>query len=208
MNGSTSSWSDEEITKITKLSAEGFSANMIANELSHRSRNAVIGKLHRMGLRLSQKNRNGEATIPGTRRAKRRGQSHQLMRMQRKLQDRQKAAETPEFEVEAFEAEPDPVAPMHVDLTNNHGCKWPYGDGPFTFCGHEKFENYSYCLEHAARSIIVSNDARREYVQMKGNRLLSFLRRANSMAISTTTISGREREQTHMPRPITLASGE
>jgi GcrA cell cycle regulator len=49
------SWSDERVEKLKKMWGEGQSANQIAKELGGVTRNAVIGKVHRLGL----SNRNG-----------------------------------------------------------------------------------------------------------------------------------------------------
>ena len=35
------------------------------------------------------------------------------------------------------------------ELGNNQ-CRWPHGDGPFTFCGAERTDDRRYCPEHAA----------------------------------------------------------
>ena len=44
------SWTPERVEKLRKLWADGLSCSQIANELGHTSRNAVIGKAHRIGL--------------------------------------------------------------------------------------------------------------------------------------------------------------
>ena len=43
-------WTDERIELLTKLWAEGHSASQIAGRLGGVTRNAVIGKVHRLGL--------------------------------------------------------------------------------------------------------------------------------------------------------------
>jgi GcrA cell cycle regulator len=43
-------WTEERVERLKKLWAEGFSANDIAMEIRHVSRNAVIGKIHRLKL--------------------------------------------------------------------------------------------------------------------------------------------------------------
>lgn len=45
------SWTDERIEKLTKMWEGGATASQIANELGAVSRNAVIGKAHRLGLK-------------------------------------------------------------------------------------------------------------------------------------------------------------
>ncbi|MEM0907525.1 MAG: GcrA family cell cycle regulator, partial [Pseudomonadota bacterium] len=44
------SWTDERIEELRKLWADGLSASQIADSLGGVSRNAVIGKIHRLGL--------------------------------------------------------------------------------------------------------------------------------------------------------------
>jgi len=55
------SWSDERVDLLKKLWSEGQSASQIAKELGGVTRNAVIGKVHRLGL----SNRNGSAPAAG-----------------------------------------------------------------------------------------------------------------------------------------------
>ena len=43
-------WSEERVTLLRKLWAEGLSASQIAKQLGGVTRNAVIGKVHRLGL--------------------------------------------------------------------------------------------------------------------------------------------------------------
>lgn len=42
------------------------------------------------------------------------------------------------------------VVPLNIDLDDlkNRQCCYPYGDGPFTFCGHPVRDNSPYCEEH------------------------------------------------------------
>jgi len=56
------SWSDERVELLKRLWGEGQSASQIAKELGGVTRNAVIGKVHRLGL----SNRNGSATAAST----------------------------------------------------------------------------------------------------------------------------------------------
>ncbi|QIE47082.1 GcrA cell cycle regulator [Pseudohalocynthiibacter aestuariivivens] len=57
------SWSDERVELLKKMWGEGQSASQIAKELGGVTRNAVIGKVHRLGL----SNRNGGGgTAPAT----------------------------------------------------------------------------------------------------------------------------------------------
>ncbi|MCB2126763.1 MAG: GcrA cell cycle regulator, partial [Rhodobacteraceae bacterium] len=59
------SWTDERVETLKKMWAEGQSASQIAKELGGVTRNAVIGKVHRLGL----SNRVGGAPEPAKDRA-------------------------------------------------------------------------------------------------------------------------------------------
>ncbi len=65
------SWTNERIELLQKLWLEGWSASRIAGELAHRiTRNAVIGKVYRLGLRVAL--RRSRAMCPLRRRTTRR----------------------------------------------------------------------------------------------------------------------------------------
>ena len=58
------SWSDERVELLKKMWTEGQSASQIAKELGGVTRNAVIGKVHRLGL--SNRNGSGGAAAAAT----------------------------------------------------------------------------------------------------------------------------------------------
>src|SRR4028118_2052185 len=61
------SWTDERVETLRRMWAEGASASQIAKELGGVTRNAVIGKVHRLGLsnRAGPGGRAGEAPGAG-----------------------------------------------------------------------------------------------------------------------------------------------
>ena len=59
------SWTDERVELLRKLWTEGHSASQIAAQLGGVTRNAVIGKVHRLGL-----SGRGKSTRPSTARTK------------------------------------------------------------------------------------------------------------------------------------------
>jgi GcrA cell cycle regulator len=42
------------------------------------------------------------------------------------------------------------IEPLHVDMLDlsRDQCHYPYGDGPFTFCGQPAHQGSSYCTAH------------------------------------------------------------
>src|SRR6201996_4516168 len=141
-------WSDERVEQLKKLWESGLSASQIAAELGNVTRNAVIGKVHRLGL-------SGRAKTPASaapRQRKARPAQH-MVRMSRPM-SRANPALAQAFEVEL---EPDPIAfdnvvPMSQRLSllelNEGTCHWPVGDPAspdFFFCGGQRAPERPYC---------------------------------------------------------------
>ena len=145
-------WSSERIEQLRALWRDGLSASQIAAVLGGITRNAVIGKAHRLGLtgRPSPiKNRiAGQARPRPVRRP----------RAERVPAQRPPAvAATPVRRVEPalppLELEDMPGATI-LTLTDRI-CKWPIGDPrdpDFHFCGRVSAEGLPYCTDHARRA--------------------------------------------------------
>src|SRR5512140_3920425 len=107
------SWTDERVALLTKLWADGLSASQIAAELGGITRNAVIGKVHRLGL--SGRAKSPSSAAPRPRKAR---PAQHMMRVSRPIA-RGNTALAQAFEVEV-EAEPvtyDNVVPMSQRLS-------------------------------------------------------------------------------------------
>jgi GcrA cell cycle regulator len=148
----TATWTDERVEQLKKLWEAGLSASQIAGELGNITRNAVIGKVHRLGL--SGRAKSPTSTAPRPRKA--RPQQH-MMRISRPAV-RGNTALAQAFMVEV---EPDPIAydnvvPMSQRRTllelNEGTCKWPVGDpgsAEFFFCGGPSIGSLPYCAHHS-----------------------------------------------------------
>jgi GcrA cell cycle regulator len=149
------SWTDERVNVLKKLWAEGHSASQIAKQLGGDTRNAVIGKVHRLGL-------SGRATP--SRPVKR---PPRLARPKPRLMpDGTVTMPTPAITTPIEQAKPvertamiAPLPPLRLAdggaatiLTlRDSMCKWPIGDPAdpkFAFCGR-KSDCGPYCSEHA-----------------------------------------------------------
>jgi GcrA cell cycle regulator len=135
------SWTDERVTTLKKLWLDGLSASQIAKQLGGVTRNAVIGKVHRLGLSgraaPSQPARPAATTMPSAPRRVIAAEPAALPAV----------AQQPS--VPAFRAE-EPGSATVLTL-GAHMCKWPIGDPStdgFTFCGRRSSEG-PYCGEHA-----------------------------------------------------------
>src|SRR3977135_3808189 len=97
------SWTDERVELLKKLWSDGLSASQIAAELGGITRNAVIGKVHRLGL--SGRAKSPSSTAPRQRKA--RAHPH-MMRVSRPTM-RGNTALAPTYDYE-LDAEPE-----HID---------------------------------------------------------------------------------------------
>src|ERR687884_646383 len=97
-------WTDERVEMLKKLWADGHSASQIASELGGITRNAVIGKVHRLGL-------SGRAKAPPSsnpRPRKARPPAEVFRTMRPAVRGNAALAAVPEYELEV-EVEPEPV---------------------------------------------------------------------------------------------------
>src|SRR5258705_12761626 len=94
-------WTDDRVEQLKKLWEAGLSASQIAAELGNVTRNAVIGKVHRLGL--SGRAQSPSSAAPRQRKAR---PAQQMMRVSRPV-SRGNTALAHAFEVEM---EPDPTA--------------------------------------------------------------------------------------------------
>ena len=134
-------WTDERVELLKKLWQDGLSASQIAKQLGGVTRNAVIGKVHRLGL-------SGRATP-----------SQPSRPVFRAARPRPTVAAAPAPRREPLIRPAAPVPSPVLDLPGTatvltlgaHMCKWPIGDPSmdnFTFCGRRSGEG-PYCHEHS-----------------------------------------------------------
>ena len=151
-------WDEERVEQLKKLWAEGLSASQIASKMGGVTRNAVIGKVHRLGL-------SGRATPAKPQR----GRSFNEPKDETtspSLVDASSSQKNliadPEFST--------PVVLAGGDLTTvatlkNNMCKWPVGDpasDEFHFCGQPAAPGKSYCAYHARMAFQPSHQRKPE----------------------------------------------
>lgn len=168
-------WTDERVEQLKKLWAEGLSASQIAAQLGGVSRNAVIGKVHR--LKLSGR---GKTTSTQTRSKKintgpsgasRSGGSsgHVATRVvSRSIGATALQSEYSTELVPVMKTVTDVVVPISRRLElvqlNERTCKWPMGDPlqpDFNFCGNDVGESGPYCGYHSRLAYQPASDRRR-----------------------------------------------
>jgi GcrA cell cycle regulator len=146
----TIGWTDERVELLKKLWADGLSASQIAAELGGITRNAVIGKVHRLGL--SGRAKSPSSSAPRQRKPR---QSHMLRVSRPAMRGNTALAYAYDYDVEAEPAPVENVIPMGqrrtlLELTEET-CRWPLGDPAtqdFYFCGGKSVAGVPYCSYH------------------------------------------------------------
>jgi GcrA cell cycle regulator len=164
-------WTDERVENLKKLWGEGLSASQIAAELGGITRNAVIGKVHRLGL--SGRAKSPTSAAPRPRKA--RAHTH-LMRVSRPaVRGNTALAHAYDFEPEPEPELVDNVIPLGqrrtiLQLTEDT-CRWPIGDpgsNEFFFCGGPSMTGVPYCTFHSRVAYQPASDRRRDRRPMRG----------------------------------------
>ncbi len=139
-------WTEDRVEILTKLWAEGLSASQIAAKLGGVTRNAVIGKVHRLGLSGRAKPKRKTAK-PATRRKTTTARKRPAVRR------RPSPRPAPPPPPVPLEAKPLPNGEYATIMTLTESlCKWPLGDptsSDFRFCGRGTEKGEPYCKAHA-----------------------------------------------------------
>jgi Uncharacterized protein conserved in bacteria len=161
------SWTDERVELLKKLWSDGLSASQIAGELGGITRNAVIGKVHRLGL--SGRAKSPSSTSPRPRKARSGG--HMLRVARPQMRGNTALAYD-------YEAEPEPELieiPMeqrrHLLELSEKTCRWPIGDPgspEFFFCGGDTVNELPYCSYHSRVAYQPASDRRRDKRAFRG----------------------------------------
>ena len=147
----TAGWTEDRVGALKKLWLEGQSASQIAKQLGGGvTRNAVIGKVHRLGLSgRAAPSQPARATFRPSR-PRPAAQPTQAPSAPRRIEA---AAPRPVMTAQPVAPAPAPELPgtATVMTLGAHMCKWPIGDPSsreFSFCGRRASEGV-YCGEHA-----------------------------------------------------------
>jgi GcrA cell cycle regulator len=144
------SWTDERVETLKKLWSDGLSASQIAGVLGGITRNAVIGKVHRLGL--SGRAKSPAAAEPRTRKPRSQVALQRLARPAVRGNNALAYAFEPEAEPQVL----DNVIPLGQRRSllelNEETCRWPIGDpgtADFFFCGGHALAGLPYCSYHS-----------------------------------------------------------
>ena len=132
------SWTDEKVAKLKELWGKGNTASQIAEIIGGISRNAVIGKAHRLNLsakiktRSATSNENFENSIDNKNIKLKRGRRSK-------------------FKSLIIEKNFEPENPKTLEELDESSCKWPIGhpnEKDFYCCGRTSLKDFSYCKLH------------------------------------------------------------
>ena len=140
------SWNDSNVARLKELWDQGLPTAQIGKLLGF-TKNAVVGKAHRIGLERRPSPIRRTAVKP----------------------DRKKARSpiVPTLKFEASKEDPKEVIkqqtfqPAVKNLFTNQikrGCEWPDGhpdESGFKFCGKDRFEDKPYCIDHCAVAYVI-----------------------------------------------------
>jgi GcrA cell cycle regulator len=159
-------WNDERVDLLKKLWSDGLSASQIAGRLGGVTRNAVIGKVHRLGL-------SGRATTSRMKSHRPRARSQATKRL---MKPRFANLGNPALR-QLYLGDTEPYVPSVEELVippaerrsiqtlTEVCCRWPIGDPQqpdFHFCGKNKVVGLPYCEFHARRAFQPPQPRRRE----------------------------------------------
>ena len=132
------SWTEEKVSKLKELWGKGNTASQIAEIIGGISRNAVIGKAHRLNLsakiktRTATSNKNFDRNVEVNNPQLKRGRKSR-------------------FKSLIIEKDFEPENPKQLEELDESSCKWPIGhpdEKNFYFCGRSSLKDFSYCKLH------------------------------------------------------------
>ena len=132
------SWNEDKVNKLKELWGKGNTASQIAEIIGGLSRNAVIGKAHRLDLsakiktRTATSNQNFESSIVNKDIKSKEGRKNK-------------------FKSLIIEKDFEPERPKQLEELDENSCKWPKNhpdEKDFYFCGRSSLKDFSYCKLH------------------------------------------------------------
>ena len=131
------SWTPEREEKLKELWKKGHTASKIAELIGNTTRNAIIGKAHRLNLqaRAASKKSSPKANTENNRSEVKPQKLGRKARFRALLLDKS-------FEIEN---------PKKLEELTDDTCRWPIGhpfEEKFYFCGRKSMEKFPYCKLH------------------------------------------------------------
>ena len=132
------SWTEEKVAKLKELWGKGNTASQIAEIIGGISRNAVIGKAHRLNLSAKIKTRTATST-----------ENFENSIDDKKIKNRRSRRSKCKSLI--IDKDFEPENPKQLEELDENSCKWPIGhpdEKSFYFCGRSSLKDFSYCKLH------------------------------------------------------------
>ena len=161
------SWTEEKVAKLKELWGKGNTASQIAEIIGGISRNAVIGKAHRLNLsakiktRAATSNQNFENSLD-------------------EKNTKSKRFRRSKFKSLIIEKNFEPENPKQLEELDENSCKWPIGhpnEDNFYFCGRTSLKDFSYCKLHLLYAFQPKNRKDDVLDKDKDNEVPKFIKR-------------------------------
>ena len=142
------SWTPERQNKLKELWKKGYTASQIAEALGGTTRNAVIGKAHRLNLEARNASRKTEVK---TNKQVNGPQEIKYQKLGRKAK----------FKALLLDKNFEKENPIKFDEITDKTCRWPIGhphESSFYFCGRTPMEKFPYCKLHVLYAFQAKNE--------------------------------------------------
>ncbi len=146
------SWNESNVARLRELWDQGLPTAQIGKLLGF-TKNAVVGKAHRIGLERRPSPIRRTAVKPDRKKA--RSPITPKLNFENSEESKEKTIIKGHTKVE------EGFQPTVKNLLKNNtarGCEWPEGhpdESDFKFCGKERFEDKPYCLDHCAVAYVI-----------------------------------------------------
>ena len=133
------SWTEEKVAKLKELWGKGNTASQIAEIIGGISRNAVIGKAHRLNLSAKIKTRSATSNE---------NFNNSVENKNNKIINKSRRSK---FKSLLIDKDFEPENPKQLEELDENSCKWPIGhpdENDFYFCGRTSLKDFSYCKLH------------------------------------------------------------
>ena len=132
------SWDEQKVNKLKELWGKGNTASQIAQIIGGISRNAVIGKAHRLNLSAKIKTRTATS-------------NQDFNSSENNKNTKLRKGRKSKFRSLIIEKDFEPENPKQLEELDESSCKWPIGhpdEKSFYFCGRSSLKDFSYCKLH------------------------------------------------------------